>query len=225
MTEADSKSDSLHALALDRRLRGYDAAAQRTMMLRREAVALLALKPGDTVLDVACGTGLMLGALRDAVGPKGRVVGVEASSEMITRARSRVIAADWNNVTLIEAPMEEVAIGELFDAVLFSYTHEVLQSTRALRNLFTLVKPGARIAAVGVKNPPLWLFPLRMVRRFTAGPYANHSSGLDQPWAKLQQFVPDLKVLPVKLGMHYLARGRAPAHVRKFLAGGTISAL
>ena len=48
---------------------GYDATAQRTMAMRRRVVGMLGLRPGDTVLDVACGTGLSLPLLRQAVGP------------------------------------------------------------------------------------------------------------------------------------------------------------
>src|SRR5688572_30984179 len=62
---------------------GYDASARHTMALREKVVGLLGLVPGDTVLDVACGTGLSLPLLRGAVGPSGRVIGVEVSPDML----------------------------------------------------------------------------------------------------------------------------------------------
>ena len=130
-----------------RRARGYDASAHRTMDLRRRVVGMLGLSVGDAVLDVACGTGLSLPLLAAAVGSAGRVIGVEVSPDMIQLARERAARDELANVTLIEASMEEAVFTGLLDAVLFNYTHDVLQSPRALRNIFsgaTSRSPGSR---------------------------------------------------------------------------------
>lgn len=186
---------------------GYDETAQRTMAMRRRVVGMLGLRPGDTVLDVACGTGLSLPLLRQAVGPAGRVVGVEVSPEMIERARGRVAGADWDNVTLVESSMEDAELGARFDAALFNYTHDVLQSPRALERIFSCCKPGARIAIAGIKHPPRWLFPLRLYRLLKARPYVTTFSGLERPWHLIERYVPGLRVAPVMLGTNYLAHG------------------
>jgi demethylmenaquinone methyltransferase/2-methoxy-6-polyprenyl-1,4-benzoquinol methylase len=187
---------------------GYDASARRTMGLRRRAIDLLALAPGETVLDVACGTGLSLELLVGAVGPSGHVVGVEVSRDMLARATERVARAGWSNVTLIEAAMEEADPGRQFDAALFNYTHDVLQSPRALERIFSFARPGARVALAGVKHPPAWLFPLRLLRLLKARPYVTTFSGLARPWASIERYVPDLRIIPVMLGTNYLASGR-----------------
>jgi demethylmenaquinone methyltransferase/2-methoxy-6-polyprenyl-1,4-benzoquinol methylase len=187
---------------------GYDASAARTMALRRRAVALLSLQPGEAVLDVACGTGLSLPLLREAVGPTGRVIGVEVSPEMMAQARSRVAHEGWSNVRLIEASLEDADLGERFDAALFNYTHDVLQSPRALRNIFAFARPGARVALAGIKHPPAWLFPLRLWRLLKARPYVTTFHGLDEPWRELRSYLASLEVSPVLLGTNYLAHGR-----------------
>ncbi len=186
---------------------GYDASAQRTMALREKAIGLLRLVPGDTVLDVACGTGLSLPLLREAVGSSGRVIGVEVSPDMLAIARARVYGSDWDNVTLIEAAMENADLGGQFDAALFNYTHDVLQSPLALEKIFARAKRGARVAIAGIKHPPHWLFPLRLWRLLKARPYITNFSGLDQPWTRIFHYVPDLRVEPVMLGTNYLACG------------------
>ena len=178
------------------------------MALRRRVVDLLALRPGERVLDVACGTGLSLPLLAEAVGPAGRVVGVEVSPEMLAVARRRVADLGLGHVDLVEASMEHAAFDGPLDAILFNYTHDVLQSPRALANIFARTAPGARVAIAGIKHPPAWLFPLRLYRLIKARPYVTTFRGLDQPWHLLRGYVPDLAVHPVMLGTNYVAHGR-----------------
>lgn len=186
---------------------GYDASARRTMALRRRVVGMLALRPGETVIDVACGTGLSLPLLREAVGSAGRVIGIEVSPDMIAIARARCAEAGWRNVCLIEAPVEEVDAGAKFDAALFNYTHDVLQSPRALERLFSFARPGARVAIAGIKHPPHWLFPLRLYRLLKARPYVTTLEGLDRPWRLVEARLANLRVRSVLLGTNYLAYG------------------
>ena len=181
----------------------------RRTFLTRGSTAMLGLSAGEIVLDVACGTGLSIPLLAAAVGPAGRVIGVEVSPAMIEQARDRVARSGLANVTLIEASMEEAALAGPLDAVLFNYTHDVLQSPKALRNVFSATRPGARIAIAGIKHPPAWLFPLRLYRLIKARPYVTTFRGLDEPWRMLREYVPDLAVKPVMLGTNYVASGRA----------------
>ena len=57
--------------------------------LRQKAVRLLALRPGDRVLDLGCGLGGSFPNLVQAVGSSGEVVGVEISPEVVENARRR----------------------------------------------------------------------------------------------------------------------------------------
>ena len=59
---------------------GYDATAGPTMPIRAECIRRLALEPGDTVLDVGCGTGL-------SFEPLARAVGAGAACSLSSRAR------------------------------------------------------------------------------------------------------------------------------------------
>jgi arsenite methyltransferase len=210
-----SDPDSRRAVDQYRRhASGYDASAHRTMDIRRRAVALLELAPGDRVLDVACGTGLSFDLLARGVGSAGQVVGVEVSPEMLAQARARVQRGGLAQIALLESSMQEARLEGQFDAVLFHYTHDVLQTPRALANIFAHVRPGARVAAAGVKHPPLWLFPARLYRLWKARPYLTTYRGLDRPWAPLEPYLEDMQVQPVMFGTNYLARGRAPHGAR-----------
>lgn len=205
-----SDPDPFRAVQKYRRHAGsYDASARRTMDLRRRAVAWLELAPGERVLDVACGTGLSFSLLAAGVGAAGAVVGVELSPEMLRQARARIAQTPWPQVMLLQASMEQAALQGLFDAVLFNYTHDVLQSPRALANIFAHVRPGARVVAAGVKHPSAWLYPLRLLRLWKARPYLTTFRGLDRPWAPLEPYLQGMEVQPVMFGTNYLARGRA----------------
>src|SRR3972149_12090846 len=74
--------------------------------LRRHAIDLLQLKPGDAVLDVGCGTGLAFPLLEEAIGSQGRIIAIDQSPDMLARARERVRTSGWENGTLIQSPAE-----------------------------------------------------------------------------------------------------------------------
>lgn len=69
--------------------------------LRQAAVRALAPRRGDVVVEMGCGTGANFRALRDRVGPTGRVIGVDVSRGVLKRARARINRAGWRNVEAV----------------------------------------------------------------------------------------------------------------------------
>ncbi len=200
-----------NALSIDRyryHAAGYDQTTHRMEPVRVRAVTHLALRPGDTVLDVACGTGKSLALLQERVGPRGHIIGIDHSPEMLAIAQQRVHDAGWRNVTLIESSMERARVPAPVDAVLFNYTHDVLQAPVALENLFRDVRPGARVVSAGMKLFPWWLAPLNIVALAKAYPYTTTLSGLRRPWHLLEVFLQDFAVESMYCGIAYVARGR-----------------
>lgn len=106
------------------------------------AVGRLALQPGETVIDVACGTGLTSRSSNRRLALVARIVGVDLSGEMLSQARERAAASGWQNITLIEAAVEEADIEAIADAALFSFTHDVLQSPPAVANVVRAGREG-----------------------------------------------------------------------------------
>jgi len=186
---------------------GYDASAQRTMALRRRTVARLGLRPGDVVLDVACGTGLSFELLRAGVGPDGHIIGVELSPDMLALARARCQRHGWHNVSLQEAALEAADLTGPIDAILFNFTHDVLRSPPALARIFAAARPGARVAAAGMKYAPWWLAPLNFVVRAQARPYMTTFEGLARPWSLLQEYLEQFAFEPVLFGTGYIGWG------------------
>ena len=176
---------------------GYDASARRTMWIRARTIEKLNLRPGDRVLDVACGTGLSFPLLREAVGAEGEVVGIEVSPEMMSLARQRVAEAGWQNVTLLESSIESADIPGPLDAVLFHFTHDVMRSPAALKRIFAAAGPNARIAVAGMKYAPWWMAPVNVIVRAQARPYMTTFEGLGKPW---DLALPYLRGVRVALG-------------------------
>jgi demethylmenaquinone methyltransferase/2-methoxy-6-polyprenyl-1,4-benzoquinol methylase len=125
---------------------------------RGALVAAMDVRPGQRVLDVATGTGLVAAALveRGAV-----VVGLDQSEDMLAAARERLD----DRVSLVrgEAELLPFADGE-FDALTFTYLLRYVDDRAAtMRELVRVVKPGGRIGMVefGVPTAP----PLRVLWR------------------------------------------------------------
>ena len=186
---------------------GYDRHMWFARGTHREAVERLDLQPGQAVVDVACGTGLNFGGIEKAIGPGGRLIGVDLSPEMLAVARERVEASGWRNVTLVQAAAEDAELPAAPDALLFAFAHDVLRSPAALDNLLGAARPGARVVAAGGKWPPRWAVPAHAYVRLQAPRYVTTMEGFDRPWTLLAERVRDLEVRQRSLGGAYVAWG------------------
>ncbi len=186
----------------------YDLELALLEPVRRQAIARLALKPGEVVLDVGCGTGLSLALLRQGVGARGRIIGIEQSPEMIAKARERVAQTRWKNVTLLCSPVETAALPGLADCALFHFTHDILRRSDALANVLRHLKPGARVVASGLKWAGAWAAPVNLLVLPAALYSVTSMEGLDRPWSRLAAHTTPLDVQTMLLGAVYIASGR-----------------
>ncbi len=85
---------------------------------RRRLIDALDIAPGDEVVDLGCGTGENLVLLAAAVGPGGRVVGIDLNEGMLDRARTKVASARLDNVELICGDVESFEVPRTASAVL-----------------------------------------------------------------------------------------------------------
>lgn len=198
-------SESDLAMAADYRRRTELFTGWREVLVGR-----LGLRRGDTVIDVGCGTGLNLAALRAAVGPHGRVIALDESPRLLTVAARHVARSRWDNVELINAPAETAALSVHADAALFAAAPDVLGRRAALQNLCGQLRAGAAVAAGGWKKPGPWMRPLLATVTALTGPLVAESTGFERPWRLLGEQVPNLHVTRFWTGIGYLAHGHTP---------------
>lgn len=187
--------------------RDYERRTEMFPGWRERLVDMLAPHQGDTVLDVGCGPGLNIPALRARVGWGGRIIGIDDSPQLLTVAAYRVTRRGWDNVTLINSPVEAVQLPNI-DAALFCAAYAVLQSPTALGHILQRLDPGAKVAAGGWKCPSRWLWPLRGLVIALNRPYVADFTGFDRPWQLLADQIAHLQVTEVGFGSGYLAHGR-----------------
>ncbi|MFJ4095789.1 class I SAM-dependent methyltransferase [Kitasatospora sp. NPDC089913] len=150
-TPADDDTPAGRAAGLARtreffgvRAAGWDAKFPDDGPRYAAAIAELALRPGDSVLDAGCGTGRALPPLRAAVGPAGRVFGADVTPEMLAEAAARhpgtaaLLLADCARL-----PLPDAALDAVFAAGLVSHLPDPVQ---ALREFARVGRPGARLA-------------------------------------------------------------------------------
>jgi ubiquinone/menaquinone biosynthesis C-methylase UbiE len=123
----------------------------RERSFRERLVRLARIERGQSVLDVGCGTGSLAIAAKRRVGPAGRVYGIDASPEMIVRARRKAGKAGLA-VTFGEAVVEALPFpDDRFDVVLSTLMlHHLPRPARERcgREIQRVLKPGGHVLAV-----------------------------------------------------------------------------
>ena len=98
--------------------RSYDRDTGAFQRYRRAVVEELPLRRGQVDLDVGYGTGLCCSLLREKMGPRRAVVGIEESPEMAAVAREHIASEECRNVTVVESSAEDAEIARTADAAL-----------------------------------------------------------------------------------------------------------
>ena len=135
---------------------GYPHRAQRL-----RAVQALGLRAGDSVIDIACGTGLNFPLIEEVIGPGGRIVGVDLTDAMLAHAQDRIEANGWSNISLVQADAAEFDFPTQVDAILSTYAlTQVPECAEVIAHGAAALSGGGRWVVLDLKvpdNTPGWL--------------------------------------------------------------------
>jgi SAM-dependent methyltransferase len=98
--------------------------------------------PGERVLDVACGTGVLACAAAERVGPNGAVTGLDPNDEMLAVARGKSARIEWMNGHAESLPLADAT----FDRVASQFGLMFFEDKGAgLREMMRVLRPGGRL--------------------------------------------------------------------------------
>ena len=187
---------------------GYPQRAQRL-----RTVQALGLRPGDIVVDVACGTGLNFPLIEAAIGSEGRIVGVDMTDAMLSQAQGRIETNGWSNVSLVQADAAEFDFPAEVDGILSTYAlTQVPECAEVIAHGAAALSEGGRWAVLDLKVPdktPRWLAQLgtAIVRPFAS---IDHWI-MRRPWdairAAMEEELADFSWTEMFFGTAFLAAG------------------
>jgi demethylmenaquinone methyltransferase/2-methoxy-6-polyprenyl-1,4-benzoquinol methylase len=187
---------------------GYPQRAQRL-----QTVQALRLRPGDTVVDMACGTGLNFSLIERAIGPGGRIIGVDLTDAMLAHAQLRVDANGWSNVSLVQSDAASFEFPAGVDGIMSTYAlSQVPEVAEVIAHGAAALSEGRRWAVLDLKVPdrtPGWLTQLGTA---TVRPFAWIDEWvMRRPWAAIrtamQEELADPAWTELFFGSAFLAAG------------------
>ncbi len=118
---------------------------------RQRALEFLKIKPGSSVLDLACGTGQNFPALSSMIGKNGKLIGVDVSGGMLRKARRTIVKIGCEHASLLQIDatklspsllVEQTGLSEV-DTAVCTYGFTAMQNWEdAFRHSYALLKPG-----------------------------------------------------------------------------------
>ncbi len=146
----------------DAEIARYRFMAQRARASEADLWSIAGIKPGAQIADIGCGPGAVLELLAQAVGPAGRVVGVDGDEEAVAAARAHLAAAGVRNGEVRVGRADDSGLPPAsFDVVMLRHVlaHNGGREQGIVDHLASLVRPGGSVYLLDVDVSAMRLVP------------------------------------------------------------------
>jgi ubiquinone/menaquinone biosynthesis C-methylase UbiE len=210
-------SNQEHVIDIYRkRAKGYDASGISGLAeWRKEAVSTLSLNRGDVVVDIGCGTGLNFALLQEAVGPEGKIIGVDLTDAMLDQARQRTTEHRWNNVELVQSDATQYEFPRQVNGIISAFALTFIPDCSwVIQNGCKVLAPGGKWVVLDMAWPSGWPFWWRHVLFFLPSYGITGDVIQRRPWQlvrhTMEQHLVEVTWKPFWMGFFYLASGTQP---------------
>ena len=176
---------------------------------RERAVRGLKLRPGEVVLDLGCGTVLNMPLLHDAVGAGGRIVCVDLSTEMLSRARRRAERHGFTNVELVRADLAAYWPPPVIDEALATFALEMVpEYDEIVQRVSAALSDRGRLAVYGLKHPQRWPAWLVQLGVWVTAPFGvSRAYETFRPYEAVREHLSEIEYCEFLFGAAYLCVG------------------
>lgn len=176
---------------------------------RKQAVAMLGLRPGDTVVELGCGTGLNFAYLLETIGDSGRLIGVDLTDAMLEKAGKRVTKHGWKNVELVSGDAARFPFPGRTNGILSTFALTLMPEYETiLANASRALADDGRLVILDFKLPEGW--PLWLVKTFVmlTRPFGVTLDLAErEPWKVMQRVMPEVIFSEMYGGLVYISTG------------------
>ena len=147
-----------------------------------KVLSRLNLAGHETVLDAGCGTGRLTGTLLDAL-PKGRVIAVDLSENMLREARGYLVSRHRSASYFVAADLATLPLKDCLDGIFSTASfHWIRDHALLFRSLFTALQAGGWLVAQCGGGPNLARFRKTLHSLCQQAPYSSNLATFEEPW-------------------------------------------
>lgn len=179
---------------------------------RRLVVEILQPQPGDTIVEIGCGTGMNFAHLQKKIGDEGRIIGVDISQAMLDLAEKRIRSQGWKNVELVRSSAADYKFPEGVDGIVATgvLTYEP-DYDKVIENGAVALAPGKRWVVFDYKMPTGWFRNLIPLFVWIFRPFGISRALFDRtPWESIKRHLENPKLREFYFGLIFIGSGEAP---------------